>query len=84
MKFLEIYNNKKDPVISFEIFPPKTSNGLEKLKTTLNDLSTLSPDFISVTYGKSWAILLNSDSRFVKNFDENAAPAHNLLENNNL
>ena len=51
MKFLDIYKNKKEPVISFEIFPPKTSNGLERLKTTLNDLAALSPDFISVTCG---------------------------------
>ncbi|MGI9553596.1 MAG: methylenetetrahydrofolate reductase [NAD(P)H] [Thermodesulfobacteriota bacterium] len=51
MKFSEIYKNKKGPVISFEIFPPKTSNGLEKLKATLIDLADLSPDFITVTYG---------------------------------
>jgi len=51
MKFLDIYKNKKDPVISFEIFPPKTTNGMEKLKNTLNDLAALTPDFISVTYG---------------------------------
>ena len=51
MKFSEIYNNPDKPVISFEIFPPKTANGIEKLKTVLTELSTLSPDFISVTYG---------------------------------
>ena len=51
MKFSEIYKNKNKSVISFEIFPPKTSNGLEKLKNTLNDLAALSPDFITVTYG---------------------------------
>ena len=51
MNFLEIYKNHKGPVISFEIFPPKTPKGLEKLKTVLSDLATLSPDFISVTYG---------------------------------
>lgn len=51
MKFLDIYKNKNQPVISFEIFPPKTSNGMEKLKTILNELVALSPDFITVTYG---------------------------------
>ena len=51
MKFSEIYNNSDKPVISFEIFPPKTANGIEKLKTVLSELSLLSPDFITVTYG---------------------------------
>jgi len=51
MKFSNIYENKNRPVISFEIFPPNTSNGFEKLKITLDDLASLSPDFISVTYG---------------------------------
>ena len=51
MKLFDIYKIKKSPVISFEIFPPKTSNGLEKLKSTLKELSDLNPDFISVTYG---------------------------------
>ncbi len=51
MKFSELYKNKNKTVISFEIFPPKTTNGMEKLKSVLLDLSTLSPDFISVTYG---------------------------------
>lgn len=51
MKFLEIYKKSDKPVISFEIFPPKTANGIEKLKTVLLELSTLSPDYISVTYG---------------------------------
>ena len=51
MKFLEFYKDKEGPVISFEIFPPKTSSGLERLKITLNELVALSPDFITVTYG---------------------------------
>ena len=51
MKFSELYKNTKKPAISFEIFPPKTANGIENLKSVLRELSTLSPDFISVTYG---------------------------------
>ena len=51
MKFSELYKNKETPAISFEIFPPKTANGIENLKSVLRELSTLSPDFISVTYG---------------------------------
>lgn len=51
MNFSDIYLNNKKPVISFEIFPPKTEKGMEKLKSTLNELVELSPDFITVTYG---------------------------------
>lgn len=35
--------------LSFEIFPPNTQVGAEKLLTTLADLQDLNPDFISVT-----------------------------------
>ncbi len=42
---------EKEPVISFEIFPPKTEKGMENLGTVLAELSGLGPDFITVTYG---------------------------------
>jgi len=51
MKFSQIYIKSDKPVISFEIFPPRTCNSNEILRNTLNELATLSPDFISVTYG---------------------------------
>lgn len=52
MLFSNIYKTRKRPVISFEIFPPKTAMGLTKLKSEiLTDLIDLEPDFISVTYG---------------------------------
>lgn len=44
-------NDGKEPVISFEIFPPKTEKGMENLEKVLGELAGLSPDFISVTYG---------------------------------
>ena len=37
--------------ISIEFFPPNTPVGSEKLKTVVQDLSVLSPEFFSVTYG---------------------------------
>lgn len=37
------------PTFSFEIFPPNTQVGAEKIITTLEALQGLSPDFISVT-----------------------------------
>lgn len=52
MLFEKIYKTRKRPVISFEIFPPKTAQGLARLKNEiLYDLIELKPDFISVTYG---------------------------------
>ncbi len=42
--------NKTVP-ISFEFFPPNTPVGSEKLKTVVQDLSAVQPQFFSVTYG---------------------------------
>ena len=37
--------------ISFELFPPKTEKGMEKLKATVAELRRLKPEYFSVTYG---------------------------------
>ncbi|HEV8688817.1 MAG TPA: methylenetetrahydrofolate reductase [NAD(P)H] [Ideonella sp.] len=37
--------------ISFEFFPPNTPVGSEKLKTVVQELATVGPEFFSVTYG---------------------------------
>ena len=37
--------------ISFEFFPPNTPVGSEKLKTVVQELGAVSPEFFSVTYG---------------------------------
>ena len=50
MKISEIHE-KKRPVLSFEIFPPKHGTALENIDETLVILSELKPDFISVTFG---------------------------------
>lgn len=49
MKIKEIYKAKKT-VMSFEIFPPKKDSDISSIYNAINDLSELSPDFISVTY----------------------------------
>lgn len=41
----------KKHTFSFEIFPPKTEPGYQKLLATLEQLQALRPDFISCTYG---------------------------------
>jgi methylenetetrahydrofolate reductase (NADPH) len=39
------------PVFSFEFFPPKTEDGERNLESALEELRTLEPSFVSVTYG---------------------------------
>ena len=49
MKVSQVYNTKRS--LSFEIFPPKKDTELESIDETLEVLSELKPDFISVTFG---------------------------------
>lgn len=42
---------KKRTAFSFEVFPPKTDEGMEKLKGCLDHLYEFKPDYISCTYG---------------------------------
>lgn len=46
----QILNSGKQ-TLSFEVFPPKKDGEFESAFEVLDTLSTLSPDFISVTYG---------------------------------
>lgn len=41
----------KQPVISFEFFPPKTEEGVAKLRAARKQLAQLKPKFFSVTFG---------------------------------
>lgn len=43
--------NTRETSISFEIFPPKKDTPIETIFNTIDELSILKPDFISVTYG---------------------------------
>ena len=42
---------RQRPVFSFEFFPPKTDEGQENLRNTLEVLKDDAPDYVSVTYG---------------------------------
>ena len=50
MKIIDMFN-KKRPVISFEIFPPRPDVPLDRIYDQLESFEALSPDYISVTYG---------------------------------
>lgn len=43
--------SNQQKTFSFELFPPKTEKGFEKLKNTVTRLNEHKPDFFSVTYG---------------------------------
>lgn len=49
MKTSELFKLK--PVLSFEVFPPKSTTPVESIYQTIDELKHLKPDFISVTYG---------------------------------
>jgi methylenetetrahydrofolate reductase (NADPH) len=42
---------RKQPVFSFEFFPPKSDEAVRQLERTIGDLGPLEPDYVSVTYG---------------------------------
>ncbi|MCX4355328.1 MAG: methylenetetrahydrofolate reductase [NAD(P)H] [Oscillospiraceae bacterium] len=50
MKICELFKDNHT-VFSFEIFPPKKDGSIETVYNTLDELTDLKPDFISVTYG---------------------------------
>ena len=50
MKIAKLFENNRT-VFSFEIFPPKKDGSIDTIYNTLEALSDLRPDFISVTYG---------------------------------
>jgi methylenetetrahydrofolate reductase (NADPH) len=47
----ETYRAAREPVFSFEFFPPRSERGEENLAKALRDLQPMAPDYVSVTYG---------------------------------
>ena len=50
MKLTELFNTDKLS-LSFEVFPPKTDTAFESVKHATEEIATLKPSFMSVTYG---------------------------------
>ena len=50
MKLSQIFAEKR-PTLSFEVFPPKTSDTYDSVKFAAEKIASLKPDFMSVTYG---------------------------------
>ena len=51
MRFAELFARAHGPIVSFELFPPKTDAAMESLRGVLPKLVALRPDFMTVTYG---------------------------------
>ena len=50
MKISSILKNN-EPTLSFEVFPPKSSDNFDVVEKATNAIAELKPDFMSVTYG---------------------------------
>ena len=51
MKVTDLWSAGQKPTVSFELFPPRSPKGAEKLEKTVDALAALRPDFVSVTFG---------------------------------
>ena len=60
MKFREIYKNATHPILSVELFPPKTEKGRAHLDKELARLMHFHVDFVSVTYGAGGSTQANT------------------------
>jgi len=71
MKFRDSFASKTGPVISFEVFPPKTAKAQEQLDRALPRLLSLKPAYMTVTYGalgSTQASTIEIASRIKKDF----------------
>jgi methylenetetrahydrofolate reductase (NADPH) len=50
MKIIDKLNSQR-PAFSFEFFPPKDQDGVERLFRTISELKVYEPTYVSVTYG---------------------------------
>jgi methylenetetrahydrofolate reductase (NADPH) len=51
MRVATLYKNSAKPVVSLEFFPPRDDTAAEKFDKTLDDLSVINPDYMTMTFG---------------------------------
>jgi methylenetetrahydrofolate reductase (NADPH) len=56
MRLDSVLDGRRQPVFSFEFFPPKTDDGVRQLFETISHLRELEPTFVSVTYGAGGSV----------------------------
>lgn len=54
---------KGNTVYSFEVFPPKTTSGIDSITGVMSELLAMQPDYMSVTYGAGGSV---KDNRTVE------------------
>ncbi len=78
MKIAEMFGKGKT-ILSFEVFPPKKTSGIETIYNTIEQLTDLKPAYISVTYGAGGNLANNSTCEIasaIKNKYSTEAMAH--------
>ncbi len=56
MRLDSILEGRRQPVFSFEFFPPRTDDGVRQLFDAISQLRELEPTFVSVTYGAGGSV----------------------------
>jgi methylenetetrahydrofolate reductase (NADPH) len=56
MRLDTVLEGRRQPVFSFEFFPPKTDDGVRQLFEAISHLRELEPTFVSVTYGAGGSV----------------------------
>lgn len=51
MKVIDLWKADQKTTISFELFPARSDKAAENLEKTIDELTALNPDFVSVTFG---------------------------------
>lgn len=64
--------------LSFEFFPPRTAEGVEKLRVVRRELSTFQPEFFSVTFGAGGSTREGTLATVTEMHRENVAAAPHL------
>ncbi len=72
MKLTELFKSDKLS-LSFEVFPPKTYDAFESVKEAVEEIATLKPSFMSVTYGAG-----GGTSKYTLDIAKNIDKLHNV------
>jgi methylenetetrahydrofolate reductase (NADPH) len=56
MRLDSVLERRRQPLFSFEFFPPKTDEGVDQLFEAISHLRELEPTFVSVTYGAGGSV----------------------------
>ena len=51
MKVIDLWKSNQKTTLSFELFPARSDKAAETLEKTIDQITTLNPDFVSVTFG---------------------------------